>query len=125
MIPYNYPLTKYCYNKKKREKLLKAVVYDFLKKNRALGVYFDSYATYRGITSEFIASIATKNKPILATFLESAIARMELGGEALSEFFFSGNISFSWRALNEGQRKKIVSLDKKWTNLLSNLRDLR
>lgn len=124
-MKYNYPPTRNITDLDKRKKLLKAVVYDFLKKNRALGVYFDSYATYRGITSEFIASVATKNKPILATFLESAIARMELGGKAFNDFFFNRVISFSWGALNEGQRKKIESLDKEWVNLLSNLRDLR
>lgn len=125
-MTYNYPPTKNITDLDKRKKLLKAVVYDFLKKKHALALFSDAYIFYNQLSSTCIKEMEKKHKqPILGICLNNAIDNMIQFHESFADFFFASRVSFGWGALNEDQRKKIESLDKEWTNLLGNLRDLR
>ena len=125
-MTYNYPPTKNITDLDKRKKLLKAVVYDFLKKKHALALFSDAYIFYNQLSPTDIKEMEKKHKqPILGICLDKAINNMIIFHESFADFFFASRVSFGWSALHEDHRKKIESLDKDWTNLLSNLKDVR
>ena len=126
MIVSNYPPTRYITDSARRKKLLRAVVYDFLKKKHALKLYLDCYIFYNKMTTKEIENIVKKeHKPIMDYCLDKAIDTLVETGESFNDFFFSDRVSFNWSSIGEENKKKIEQLDNDWLSLLGKLRDLR
>ena len=114
--PYPYNVSNIItWNKKKSKKYMKALVYDFLKKKRKLGFYYDAYTTFHsGIkTAEEIKKEG--GKP-LDYYLSIAIKSCPEA--SLPDFFFLSNVSFPWV---ECLKPTISNIDNQWVNLMNNL----
>lgn len=98
-----------------RFKMIKALVYDFLKKKRKLGFYYDCYAMAHG----GIKSPDTLKKQGLKPFkvyLEDAAH--EAPFHALRDFFFERKVSFHWEKLPKHMQEKMLDIDRAWLHLI-------
>ena len=96
----------------KQKKMRKALVYDFLKKERLLGFYYDSYVKARGENPNSIA------KPF-RVYLERASVE-SVTRCALRDFFFDVRVNFDWTLLGDIGNDLMIGLDRKWVMLVDN-----
>ncbi len=98
-----------------QSKMIKALVYDFLKKKRKLGFYYDCYV----MAHEEIKSPETLKKQGLKpfkTYLEDAAHEAHFHG--LRDFFFNRKVSFRWTKLPRHMHEKMLDIDKAWLRLI-------
>ena len=98
-----------------QSKMIKALVYDFLKKKRKLGLYYDCYV----MSHREIKSPDTLKKHGLKPFkayLEDAAH--EAPFHALRDFFFERKVSFHWEKLPKHMQEKMLDIDKAWLQLI-------
>lgn len=118
--PYQYTSRQiYNFELEKRKKYIKALVYDFLKKHRMLGFYYDCYLFAHNVLSQTPTEIERKKLlPFEVYIKDAAIMASSCGYSFLRDFFWERSISFNWQNLTEKQRGDIVNLDREWTKLI-------
>ena len=113
-----YPFTQYdikIQSVEEQSKMIKALVYDFLKKKRKLGLYYDCYVmAHRGIKSP--DTLKKQGLKPFKAYLEDAAHEAPFHG--LRDFFFDREVSFSWEKLPKHMHDKISDIDKAWLHLI-------
>jgi hypothetical protein len=98
-----------------QSKMIKALVYDFLKKKRKLGLYYDCYVmAHRGIKSP--ETLKKQGLKPFEAYLEDAAH--EAPFHDLRDFFFDRKVSFHWEKLPQHMHEKMLDIDKAWLNLI-------
>lgn len=114
--PYPYTVSNIIlWDEKKSKKYMKALVYDFLKKKRKLGFYYDAYTSFHsGIkTAEEIKKEG--GKP-LDYYLSIAIKSCPEA--SLLDFFYLSNVSFPWV---DCIGPTMFRIDNQWVGLVGGL----
>lgn len=101
----------------KRVKIVKAMFYDFLKKNRLLDEYYDCYVKFHEYELSPQDLESKGLKPFKFYLNKSARICCERG-YAIRDFIYNAETSFVW---DEEIREKAEMMDSKWTKLVDSL----
>ena len=90
-----------------KHKFLKALVYDFMKKNRLMGIYFDNYIAYHSADTRR----GFGGKTLFDVCLNEGMSKIIAGNTTIGDFFFSHRVSFPW---NDDIKDFMRIVDNKW-----------
>ena len=116
-FPFKIPSTEKNWDTDKKIKITKALVYDFLKKNRKLEFFYDSYVKYH---NPIIPPMELNDMGLrpFEFYLKEAASDAIIKHVPVRDFFFRSNTCFPW---NEEIKISMELLDHKWLNLMDNL----
>ena len=100
-------------------KIVKAMVYDFLKKNRLLDFYYECYIRYHSRIEKSPEELMAEGIKPLDFYLNTASKVLIERGYHVRDFIYESDISFNWE---DDIKSDVERMDMKWIQISDKLR---